>query len=57
MLTQKRLIWLGMGIGSVVFGLIPLLWGEQLFSFTALMFNSIGGLLGIWFGYKVSKYF
>jgi len=47
-------IWLGVLIGSVIGGFIPDLWGAGLFSYSSVLFSGIGGLAGLWFGYKMS---
>lgn len=53
---SKLLIGIGMFLGSTVGSYVPLLWGGSVFSFTSILFGVIGGLLGIWLGYQVSKY-
>jgi uncharacterized membrane protein YeaQ/YmgE (transglycosylase-associated protein family) len=52
---NKLLIGIGMFLGSTVGSYVPLLWGTSVFSFTSIVFSVIGGLLGIWLGYQVSK--
>ena len=54
-MTSKSLIWLGMIIGSSIGGFIPALWGADLFSFSSIIFSGIGGILGIWLGFKLSR--
>lgn len=46
-----------MTIGSVVGGYIPVLWGGGLLSFTSVIGNAIGGLLGIWVTFKLTNGF
>lgn len=53
---NKLLIGIGMFVGSTVGSYVPLLWGGSVFSFISILFSVIGGLLGIWLGYQVSKY-
>jgi gas vesicle protein len=52
-MPRKKMIMLGMVIGSIVGGYLP-----ALFGFDGLMvslFGSlIGGIIGIWMGYKFS---
>lgn len=43
-------------IGSTVAGFLPGLWGEGLMSFSGLVCSGVGGLIGIWLGYKVGNY-
>ena len=44
---------MGMIIGSVAGGYIPLLWGDSAFSVASVLFSAVGGFLGIWAGYKI----
>lgn len=50
---EKKTIMLGMLVGSVVGGGIPMLWGADILSFAPIIFTVIGGLLGIWLAYKL----
>ena len=45
-----------MFLGSTIGGYTPLLWGGSTFSLLSIILGVVGGLLGIWFGYRVSKY-
>jgi len=56
-MSAKTLIWIGVFVGSTVGGFLPSLWGDNAFSFSAIIFSTIGGLLGIWGGFKLSKMF
>ncbi len=53
-MSQKSIILIGMFIGSSLGGLIPALWGADLLSFSSIIFSTLGGLIGIWLGYKLS---
>jgi len=50
---MRSRIWLGALIGSTVGGLIPMLWGADLVSYTSVLLSGIGGFVGIWVGYKI----
>ncbi len=52
---MKKMIWGGMGIGSVIGGAIPLLWTLNTFSFSSVIFTAIGGFVGIYCGFKLGK--
>ena len=52
---QKSLIWIGVAIGSTIGGLIPSLWGASMLSFSAILLSGLGGFVGIWAGYTLSK--
>jgi hypothetical protein len=51
----KLFIWLGLFVGSTVGGLIPELWGAGIFSFFSVMLSTLGGVAGIFIGYKLGK--
>jgi hypothetical protein len=53
-MNEKPLIWVGMFLGSTLGGLIPLLWGADLFSFSSIIFGTVGALFGIWISFKLS---
>jgi len=54
-MESKKIIWVGMMIGMFLGGLLPLLWGASEFSFSSIILSPIGGLIGIWAGYKLSQ--
>ena len=54
-IMDTKLIWLGMFVGSVAGGYIPMLWGEGAFSLSAVFTSGAGGILGIWLAWKISR--
>lgn len=44
-----------MAVGSTIGGYIPALWGAGFFSFSSVILTAVGGILGIWLGYKLSN--
>ena len=54
-MSPKLLVWVGILVGSLLGGLVPRLWGAEALSFSSVLGNLIGGLLGIWVAYKVSQ--
>lgn len=54
-MNSKSLIWIFMAIGSVVGGYIPTLWGEGMFSFSSIFLTAVGGIIGIYLGFKLSQ--
>ena len=54
-MNSKALVWIGATIGSVVGGFIPSLWGAGIFSLAPLIFGSVGAIIGIYLGYKISN--
>ena len=49
---DKKIILVGMFIGSIVGGYVPVLFGSDSFSFTSIFGSIIGGSFGIWFAYR-----
>jgi hypothetical protein len=54
-MNTKSLVWIGMIVGSVIGGYVPALWGAGVFSFPGIIGNTVGGILGIFAGYKLSQ--
>lgn len=52
-MNAKSLIWGGMVAGSFVGNVIPYFFGGDLVAY--IVWSSIGGLAGIWVGFKVAK--
>lgn len=44
-------------LGSVVGGYVPVLFGAGFFSLTSIITSALGGILGIYVGYKISQDF
>jgi len=54
-MESKKIIMLFMGVGALVGGFVPMLWGAGELSFSSVIFTAIGGFAGIWLGFKVSQ--
>lgn len=54
-MDTKKLVWIGMFVGSAIGNYMPLLWGGGSFSFSSIILGSVGGLLGIWGGFKLGQ--
>ena len=52
-MSTKTLVWIGMIAGSAIGGYLPLLWGGHLLSFSSLVLSTLGGMAGIWLGYRL----
>ena len=52
-MSRKKLIMLGMVVGSIAGGYLPALFGLDGLM-VALLGSFIGGIIGIWIGYKFS---
>ena len=47
-------IWFWMFIGSTVGSLLPALWGAGMLSLQSFALGALGGILGLWIGYRRS---
>lgn len=56
-MSAKSFIMIGMVVGSTIGGFLPELWGGGIFSFSSVILTFIGGAIGIWAGYKISRNF
>lgn len=51
----KTLVTIGMIVGSIIGGYLPMLFGISAFSYTAVLTSGIGSIIGIWIGYKIGE--
>ena len=54
-MDTKKMVWLGMFLGSLIGGFIPNLWGAGAISFSGIIFSTIGAIAGIYIGFKISN--
>ena len=54
-MSSKSLIMIGLVVGSTLGSYVPRLWGAGWLSFASVFLGGLGGLLGIWAGYKISR--
>jgi outer membrane lipoprotein SlyB len=54
-MKAKTLIMIGMVVGSSLGGYLPALWGAGGFSMSSVVFGAVGGVAGIWAGFKLSR--
>ena len=54
-MSRKSLIYLCMAVCGTIAGLIPNLWGAGFLSFSSVLLTAIGGILGIWLGFKLGS--
>ncbi len=52
----KTLIFIFMFIGSIIGGYIPVLFGDDYFSFISIITSAVGSLIGIYIGFKLSNF-
>lgn len=53
----KKLILIFLCIGTLLGGYLPLLWGGSTFSLASVILSGIGGLAGVYTGYRLSQTF
>ena len=54
-MSRKTLIWIGLILGSTGGGYLPTLWGGELISFWSVILSALGGIVGIWLGYRLGE--
>lgn len=54
-MSTKKVIFIGMIIGSIAGGYITTLFGVDSISFASLIGSTIGGVVGIWVGFKMTR--
>ena len=57
-MADKRLIWLGAGIGGIIGAYVPVLWGDtNMLSLMSIFLSGVGGVVGIILAYRISRNF
>jgi hypothetical protein len=54
-MNSKSLIMIGLVVGSTLGSCVPALWGDGGMSIASVVVGAVGGLLGIWAGFKISR--
>jgi hypothetical protein len=55
-MSPKKLIWIGLIVGSTAGGYVPTLFGVGLFSLWSVVGSTVGGVAGIVAGYKLGQW-
>jgi len=53
--STKSIVWISVFVFSIIGGYIPVLLGKSLLSPWSILGNGIGGLIGIWIGFKIGN--
>jgi hypothetical protein len=53
-MDSKRLMWLFVFIGGTIGSYIPVLWGDNAFSFASILCGGIGSIIGIYVAFKLT---
>jgi hypothetical protein len=51
---DRRVVWIFVGVGMVVGGFVPLVWGGSALGLASLVFGSLGGVAGLWVAAKLT---
>ena len=51
---MRSAIWIGIFIGSTIGGFIPVIWGDDMLSYSGVLFSGIGAFVGLWFGSRAA---
>lgn len=51
----KKFIWAGLFLGSTIGGIVPAMWGGDMFSIWGIIMSFVGGIVGMWAGYRVAQ--
>ena len=55
-MSPKKLMMGGFFLGSTIGGLLPGMWGDDSFlSVAGFVCSTLGGVAGIWVGYRISR--
>ena len=54
-MSTKTWIWIGLFVGSAIGAYVPGLWGVGTLSYSSAVASAIGGLVGIWAGFKIGN--
>ena len=51
---DKRIVWIFVGVGMTVGGLVPAVWGGSAFGLVSLALGTLGGVAGLWCAVKLT---
>ena len=51
----KKFVWIGFFVGSTAGNMLPLLWGGDAISVSGVVLSIVGGIVGIWVGYRFGE--
>jgi uncharacterized membrane protein YeaQ/YmgE (transglycosylase-associated protein family) len=51
-MSPRTQTYIAMFVGSTIGGMIPMLWGAGAFSFSSIIFSTIGAIIGVYIAFK-----
>ncbi len=54
-MSEKSIVWISVFVFSFIGGYIPVFFGNSLFSMWSIVANAVGGIIGIWIGFKIAR--
>lgn len=54
---RTTLVMIGLTVGSIIGGFVPMLWGAGFLSYSSLVANAVGGILGVIVTVKLTQDF
>lgn len=51
---DRKVVWLFVGAGMTAGGFVPVIWGGSALGFASLVFGTLGGIAGLWFGLQLT---
>jgi hypothetical protein len=51
---DRRIVWIFVGVGSTVGGLLPEMWGGSALGVASLALGCVGGVAGLWLAAKLA---
>jgi hypothetical protein len=51
---DRKVVWLFVGAGMTAGGFVPVIWGGSALGFASLVFGTLGGVAGLWFGLQLT---
>jgi hypothetical protein len=51
---DRRIVWIFVGVGTIVGGFVPVVWGGSALGLASLVFGTLGGAAGLWVALKLT---
>jgi hypothetical protein len=52
--VDRRVVWIFVGVGSTLGGLLPVAWGGSALGLASLTLGCLGGVAGLWLAVKLA---